>query len=127
MQGLCRKYNIPTAEYRTFTDAGAARDYLQQQQMPIVVKADGLAAGKGVYVAATLSAALEAVDDLLLHKKFGAAGEIWMPEHQACMGLPVGQAIIACDYLLQMINLSCQHSRACPFSLQITSSIRDCA
>ncbi|KAK9806584.1 hypothetical protein WJX73_004879 [Symbiochloris irregularis] len=82
LKDLCRKYGIPTAGYRTFTDADAAKAYLQQQSMPIVVKADGLAAGKGVYVAASLPAALEAVDDLLLHNKFGAAGhEIVIEEY----------------------------------------------
>ena len=74
MQKLCQDYNIPTAEYSTFKDAQAAKAYLQQQRLPIVIKADGLAAGKGVYVALTLSEAEHAVDDLLVHQKFGAAG-----------------------------------------------------
>ena len=76
MQRLCKDYRIPTAEYRVFDDAEAAKSYLQHQRMPIVVKADGLAAGKGVYVAQTLSEAQQAVDDLLVHKKFGKAGEL---------------------------------------------------
>src|ERR1700676_1152960 len=51
---LCAKYGIPTAAYRRFTEAGAAKDYVSARGAPIVVKADGLAAGKGVTVAASL-------------------------------------------------------------------------
>jgi phosphoribosylamine--glycine ligase len=59
---LCRAHNIPTADYRRFSDAAAARDYVRRIGAPIVVKADGLAAGKGVTVAATLAEAETALD-----------------------------------------------------------------
>ncbi len=71
---LCAKYGIPTAAYRRFTEAGAAKDYARAQGTPIVVKADGLAAGKGVTVATSLAEAEEAIDDALLANRFGAAG-----------------------------------------------------
>jgi len=59
------RHGIPTADYQTFTDPVAARAYIQKQGVPIVIKADGLAAGKGVVVAQTLEEALAAVDDCL--------------------------------------------------------------
>jgi phosphoribosylamine--glycine ligase len=59
---FCRRHHIPTADYATFTDADAARAYVRERGGPIVVKADGLAAGKGVVVAATVDEALAAVD-----------------------------------------------------------------
>src|SRR6185312_12574928 len=59
---LCKANNIPTAAYERFTSADAAKDYVRQQGAPIVIKADGLAAGKGVVVAQTLDEALAAVD-----------------------------------------------------------------
>jgi phosphoribosylamine--glycine ligase len=65
---LCRAHNIPTADYRRFSDAAAARDYVRRMGAPIVVKADGLAAGKGVVVAATLAEAEAAID-----RVFGSA------------------------------------------------------
>jgi phosphoribosylamine---glycine ligase len=70
---LCRRYAIPTAAYERFTDAGAAKAYLRRHGAPIVVKADGLAAGKGVVVAESLAEA-EAAVDFMLAGGFGAAG-----------------------------------------------------
>ena len=70
---LCSRKNIPTAAYAHFTDADAAKAYAQAQGAPIVVKADGLAAGKGVTVAETLDQALVAIDECF-SGKFGAAG-----------------------------------------------------
>lgn len=74
MKSLCDKYGIPTAKYQTFTDPSAAKQYVQQQGAPIVIKADGLAAGKGVTVAMTLEEAYEAVDSMLVQGVFGSAG-----------------------------------------------------
>ncbi len=71
---LCARYGIPTAAYRCFTDAEAAKAYARARGAPIVIKADGLAAGKGVTVAATIDEALKAIDDALLDCRFGAAG-----------------------------------------------------
>lgn len=68
---LMKKYDIPTAEFEVFDDVDAAKDYIRSKGAPIVVKADGLAAGKGVIVAQTLNEALVAVDEM---KTFGAAG-----------------------------------------------------
>ena len=70
---LCAKYNIPTGAYQRFTDAASARAYIEAEGAPIVIKADGLAAGKGVTVAMTLDEALAAVDDCF-DGAFGAAG-----------------------------------------------------
>jgi phosphoribosylamine--glycine ligase len=68
------RHRIPTAAYRTFTDAGAAREYVAARGAPIVVKADGLAAGKGVVVAATVAEAQTAIDAMLVGNALGAAG-----------------------------------------------------
>ncbi|CAF1924538.1 unnamed protein product [Brassica napus] len=74
MKNLCHKYNIPTAKYKTFSDASAAKEYIKEQGVPIVIKADGLAAGKGVTVAMELEEAYEAVDSMLVKGVFGSAG-----------------------------------------------------
>jgi phosphoribosylamine--glycine ligase len=71
---LCAKYGIPTAAYWRFTDASAAKDYVRARGAPIVVKADGLAAGKGVTVAAGVEEALAAIDAALVGGRFGEAG-----------------------------------------------------
>jgi phosphoribosylamine--glycine ligase len=68
------RHGIPTAAYRTFTDAAEARDYVRARTAPIVIKADGLAAGKGVIIAATTAEAEAALDRVLRRKQFGAAG-----------------------------------------------------
>lgn len=71
---LMKKYAIPTAAYEVFADRDAAVAYIREQGAPIVVKADGLAAGKGVIVAMSEEQAIAAVDDIMLDKVFGAAG-----------------------------------------------------
>ena len=71
---IMEKYNIPTAAYASFTDLAAAEEYIRTQGAPIVVKADGLAAGKGVVVAMTEQEALDAVADMLSGNAFGSAG-----------------------------------------------------
>ena len=68
------RHNIPTAAYATFTDAKAAHDYVNAQGAPIVIKADGLAAGKGVVVAMSLDEAHAAIDSMLSDNKLGSAG-----------------------------------------------------
>ena len=70
---LCREFSIPTGAYGRFADARAAKDYLASQKLPIVIKADGLAAGKGVVIAETAAAAQAAVD-ACFDGAFGAAG-----------------------------------------------------
>ncbi len=71
---LMKKYNIPTAAYENFTDAGKALSYLETAKFPIVLKADGLALGKGVLICNTLEEAKEGVKTIMLDKKFGSAG-----------------------------------------------------
>lgn len=69
-----KKYDIPTADYAVFTEAREAKAYIEEKGAPIVIKADGLAAGKGVIVALTKEEALNAVDDMLISKAFSNAG-----------------------------------------------------
>lgn len=73
-KGFMAKHGIPTAQYRTFDSADDAHRYIDAKGAPIVIKADGLAAGKGVVVAETLVQAHAAVDDMLLGNKMGSAG-----------------------------------------------------
>ncbi len=74
MKDLCRKYAIPTAAYERFTDVDAALSFIRRMGAPIVIKADGLAAGKGVVVAETLEQAEDAARDMLSGNAFGSAG-----------------------------------------------------
>jgi len=67
---------IPTAQFQTFTDFDAARNYLSQHRLPVVVKASGLAAGKGVVVAETRAEAEQAVSDMLCEGRYGEAGKV---------------------------------------------------
>lgn len=71
---IMKKYGIPTAKYEVFTDADAARAYIEKEGAPIVIKADGLAAGKGVIVAETKEQALDAVHEIMDDAAFGKAG-----------------------------------------------------
>ena len=71
---LMKKYHIPTAAYETFDDAEAAMKYLESSDYPIVLKADGLALGKGVLICQTKEEAMDGVKEIMLDKKFGAAG-----------------------------------------------------
>jgi len=73
-KNLMAKYNIPTADYQSFTEHSDAVAYIKEQGAPIVVKADGLAAGKGVIVAMTEEQAINAVDEIMLDQVFGDAG-----------------------------------------------------
>lgn len=84
---ICAKYNIPTANYGRFADAASAKEYVQQQGAPIVIKADGLAAGKGVIMAETDTEAYAAIDEIF-SGKFGEAGaevviEEWLQGEEA--------------------------------------------
>jgi phosphoribosylamine--glycine ligase len=74
MKDLCARAGVPTAHYKRFTEQQAALDYIVQQGAPIVVKTDGLAAGKGVVVAQTVEEAQQAVRDAMQDGKFGVAG-----------------------------------------------------
>lgn len=71
---LMEKYNIPTGYFKGFTDPEMAKKYISEKGAPIVIKADGLAAGKGVIIAQTIDQAFEAVDTIMIKKAFGNAG-----------------------------------------------------
>ncbi len=71
---LMKKYAIPTADYRVFAEAAAAMEYVQSCPLPVVVKADGLALGKGVLIAETREAAVSAVETIMLDRAFGSSG-----------------------------------------------------
>jgi len=74
-KNLMKKYHIPTAAYETFTDPKEALRYLETAKMPIVLKADGLALGKGVLICQNLEEARAGVQELMMDKKFGSAGD----------------------------------------------------
>ncbi|RII81943.1 phosphoribosylamine--glycine ligase [Neopusillimonas maritima] len=89
------RHNIPTAAYQTFTDPEAAKTYIKTQGAPIVVKADGLAAGKGVVVATSENEALDAVEQMLGDGTFGAAGARVVIEE--CLEGEEASFIVMCD------------------------------
>lgn len=72
---LMKKYSIPTADYAVFASPGAAYDYIKQKGTPLVIKADGLAGGKGVTVAHNEPEAIQAIKSIMIDKSFGAAGD----------------------------------------------------
>jgi phosphoribosylamine--glycine ligase len=72
---IMRKYNIPTSGFEVFSEAASAKKYVMQRGAPLVIKADGLAAGKGVVVAHSIDEAHQAIDMIMVEKKFGASGE----------------------------------------------------
>lgn len=74
-KNLMKKYNIPTASYETFSDYESALKYLETMAMPVVIKADGLALGKGVTLAQNKEEAIAAIKSAMLDKKFGKSGE----------------------------------------------------
>ena len=94
-KNLMEKYRIPTAQYKTFTDMDAALAYVREQGAPIVVKADGLALGKGVVVAQSVEEAEDAVRSMMADKKFGEAGTRLVIEE--CMTGPEATVLAFCD------------------------------
>ncbi len=108
---LMRKYHIPTARYQTFTDEQAALEYIDREGAPIVVKADGLALGKGVTVAATAEEAKAAVRDMMEGGKFGSSGRTVVIEE--CMTGPEVTVLAFADGKTVVPMLSSQdHKRA---------------
>ncbi len=75
MKEFCERHAVPTAEYKVFDDAIRAKAYLGDREPPFVIKADGLAAGKGVIIAETRREADAAIDEILFLRKFGTAGQ----------------------------------------------------
>lgn len=110
-KGLMEKYRIPTAKYKSFTDIDAAMAYVREQGAPIVIKADGLALGKGVVVAQTLAEAEGAVTSMMAEGRFGAAGAHVVIEE--CMAGPEVTVLAFCDgeHLVPMPS-SRDHKRA---------------
>jgi len=108
---LMKKYHIPTAKYETFTDLDRALAYIQAQGAPIVVKADGLALGKGVVVAQTVEEAQTAAREMMENKKFGESGSTVVIEE--CMTGPEVTVLAFCDgeHLVPMLS-SQDHKRA---------------
>ncbi len=94
-KALMAQYHIPTAKYRSFTEPDAALAYVRAEGAPIVVKADGLALGKGVVVAQTVSEAEDAVRSLMADKAFGEAGSKLVIEE--CMTGPEVTVLAFCD------------------------------
>ena len=109
-KALMKKYNIPTAAYETFTELDKALAYIEEQGAPIVVKADGLALGKGVVVASTVEEAKQAVREMMEDKKFGASGSTVVIEE--CMVGPEVTVLAFCDgeHLVPMLS-SQDHKR----------------
>jgi len=114
---LMKKYNIPTAESQTFDDYGAALDYVREKGAPIVLKADGLALGKGVLICETLKAAEEGLKDIMLNKSFGAAGnKIVIEECMKGLKYTPGEEVSVLAFtdgktIVPMIT-SCDHKRS---------------
>ena len=110
-KNLMEKYNIPTAQYKTFTEMEPALAYVREQGAPIVVKADGLALGKGVIVAQTVEEAEDAVRSMMGDKKFGEAGTRLVIEE--CMTGPEATVLAFCDgEHLVCMKSSQDHKRA---------------
>ena len=70
-----RRFGVKTADFKSFTDSESAKAYIESRPLPIVIKADGLCAGKGVIIAGTKEEALSAIDSMIQNKDFGPAGE----------------------------------------------------
>ena len=107
-KALMQKYNVPCAKSVSFTDYAQAKEYVQKQKLPIVIKADGLAAGKGVVVALKMEEALAALTEFMQDKKLGAAAnQVLVEEFLAGRemsyfafsdGINVLPMVSACDY-----------------------------
>lgn len=80
MKEFCRRYDIPTSASKTFSDAEGAKKYLKDIPLPVVIKADGLAAGKGVSICRTYEEACGAVDAIMIERRFGDAGRFIVVE-----------------------------------------------
>lgn len=110
MKDLFRRHNIPTADYQTFQDSKKALEYIHTLGVPIVVKTSGLAAGKGALVCHTMEEAEQAVDQIMVQRLFGSAGDevvveaFLKGEEVSLMALVDGEEVLAMD--------SCQDHKA---------------
>ncbi len=108
---LMKKYNIPTAAYENFDDPEKAIEYLQTAKMPIVLKADGLALGKGVLICNTLEEALAGVKEIMEDKKFGSAGNTMVIE-EFMTGREVSVLSFVDGKSIQIMSSAQDHKRA---------------
>lgn len=108
---LMKKYNIPTAAYETFDDPKKALEYLETAKMPIVLKADGLALGKGVLICQTLEEAKAGVKEIMEDKKFGSAGN-----HMVVEEFMTGREVSVLSYVdgktIKIMSSAQDHKRA---------------
>ena len=109
---LMKKYNIPTAAYETFDDAKKAEAYLETADYPVVLKADGLALGKGVLICNTKEEALEGVKSIMLDKQFGAAGNRMVVE-EFMTGREVSVLSFVDGKTIRIMTSAQDHKRAC--------------
>ena len=110
-KNVMRESGVPTADFAVFTDPEKARAYIREHGAPLVVKADGLAAGKGVVVAKTVDEALAAIDDMMVKKVFGAAGETVVVE-DALVGEEVSFLCICDDQTVIPLPSAQDHKAA---------------
>ena len=108
---LMKKYNIPTAAYENFTDSAAALAYLETANFPIVLKADGLALGKGVLICNTLEEAKDGVKEIMEDKKFGSAGNAMVIE-EFMTGREVSVLSFVDGKHIQIMTSAQDHKRA---------------
>ena len=110
-KGLMKKYNIPTAVYEIFDDYEKALGYVRAHALPLVLKADGLALGKGVLICRTLSEAEEGLKEIMLDKKLGAAGNKVVVE-EFLEGPEVSVLAFTDGKTIVPMATSCDHKRA---------------
>ncbi len=108
---LMKKYNIPTAAYDTFDDADAAIEYLKNSKFPVVLKADGLALGKGVLICNSYEEAVLGVKEIMLDKKFGTAGNRMVIE-EFMTGREVSVLTFVDGKNIQVMTSAQDHKRA---------------
>lgn len=108
---LMKKYSIPTAKYETFSDYEAANAYVKTCDIPVVLKADGLALGKGVLICKTREEALNGLKEMMLNKKFGAAGNKVVVE-EFLEGPEVSALAFTDGKTIKPMITSCDHKRA---------------
>ena len=108
---LMKKYNIPTAGYETFTESNEAIEYLKTSKYPIVLKADGLALGKGVLICNTYEEAYEGVQSIMLDKQFGDAGNTLVIE-EFMTGREVSVLSFADGKIVKTMTSAQDHKRA---------------
>lgn len=110
-KAMMKKYNIPTAQYESFSDYNEAKEYLAKQDMPIVLKADGLAAGKGVIIALTMEEAQNSLKEMMCDGLFDAAGSSVVIE-EFLEGEEFSQLAFVNEELVVPMEIAQDHKRA---------------